>query len=163
MQAKQGMVLFAVLSLLVMGFIFHNSLQGSEESHARSDVIVEAVESIVETLLETEKPQEELRKSISFAVRKAAHFIEFAILGICTGAFFTFLSRYREKRYKCWTFPLCLIVACCDETIQSFTGRTNSLKDVALDSIGSICGILLILALFHFLRETRGGEAPCPN
>lgn len=163
MQAKHGLILFAVLSLLMMSFIFYNSLQGSKETHAQSDAIVDAVEPVVETLLEPEKGKEEIRESISFTVRKAAHFVEFAVLGICTGGFFAFLSRYKDQQYRAWTFLLCLAVACCDEVIQAFTGRTNSLKDVALDSVGSICGILLIFAVFHLLEESRGGEAPCPN
>ena len=163
MRAKHGLILFAILSLIVVGFIFHNSLQESEESHERSDVIVEMVEPVVETILEPEEPEEEVRKSISFAVRKAAHFIEFSALGICAGGFFGILSMDRKRRYRGWAFLFCVAVACCDETIQSFTGRTNSLKDVALDSVGSLFGILLILAVFRFFKRKRGGETPCPN
>ena len=163
MRAKLGLILFGILLLLVIGFIFRQSLQGGEESRAKSDVIVEAVEPVVEPLLKPELSEWKIHKSISFVVRKAAHLFEFAVLGICACGFFVFLSKCRNRRYRGWQLLLCFAVACCDETIQSFTGRSNSVKDVMLDFVGSVMGILLVLLVVYLVRERKRGEAQCPN
>lgn len=69
-------------------------------------------------------------------IRKCAHFIEYAILGIFAGLSF-------KKEYFIKIVLLCVLVASCDETIQLFVeGRSGQVSDVLLDSIGSFTGIL---------------------
>jgi VanZ family protein len=82
-------------------------------------------------------------------LRKAAHFSEFALLGLLYG------SSHRLSRGET-PFHLMLFgmsVACIDETIQVFTpGRASSLIDVWIDTGGFALGlvmIILVCKIFH--------------
>lgn len=153
MRPKYLLLLFALLTVLVTGFIWSNSLKDSEISHAQSDVIMEAVEPVLTPVIRQDT-EEATEKKLSFVVRKAAHFIEFAALGICVGGFAASLSSLKKRSF--WVFGpvICLAVAGCDEFIQSFFDRTSSIKDVALDMCGSITGLLLV-AVVVFLWKRR--------
>ena len=87
-------------------------------------------------------------------LRKAAHFTEFACLGICLRWLFGMLQ---EKKLPQLLFPLiiAIIVASIDETIQIFVpDRGPGIKDVLLDTSGAIIGIA-ILTIGHILRKER--------
>lgn len=58
-------------------------------------------------------------------VRKAAHGLEFALLGICTAGFFLCLSKKKHRCYICAPLLYTLSIAASDEYIQSFTKRTS--------------------------------------
>ena len=74
-------------------------------------------------------------------LRKAAHFSEFALLGLLYG------SRHALVRGNV-PFHLMgfgLAVACIDETIQVFTpGRASNLIDVWIDTLGFALGLVVI-------------------
>ena len=67
---KKLIYLFLVLTLLVSGFIFHNSLQSPDESNARSDQITGVAESILDFIL-----VEDNDIDTNYIVLKTAHFI----------------------------------------------------------------------------------------
>ena len=82
-------------------------------------------------------------------LRKAAHFSEFAMLGLLYG------GRHRlvkgETPVHLMLFGL--TVACIDETIQIFTPeRASSLIDVWIDTCGTAAGIAL-MEIGHHLRK----------
>ena len=82
-------------------------------------------------------------------LRKAAHFSEFALLGLL------YCGRHRLTKEK--TPPQLLgfglAVACIDESIQIFTpGRASSLIDVWIDLSGFALGFAIILACAVFNR-----------
>ena len=74
---KKLIYLFLVLTLLVSGFIFHNSLQSPDESNARSDKITGVAESIIDFIF-----GEDNDIDTNYIVRKTAHFIEFFVFEI---------------------------------------------------------------------------------
>ena len=83
-------------------------------------------------------------------LRKAAHFSEFAALGMS----FTWLFGMLSGK-KAWYLSLPLIcgaaAAAIDETIQLFSpDRGPSIKDVGIDTCGVITGIA-VLSLLHWL------------
>ena len=158
MRAKVSFLLFALLSLLLTGFIFSNSLKPAGESHAQSGRVMDMVRPILVPGIIHEETEEETEEKLSFVVRKAAHFIEFGALGVCVGGSFAALSVIRKRKYLIAPGAICVAIACCDEIIQSFTGRTNSLKDVALDSCGSICGLIFVACVVWLLKQRRGGK-----
>lgn len=87
-------------------------------------------------------------------LRKAAHFTEFACLGMCLRWLFGMLQK---KPLRQLLFPLvsAIIVASIDETIQIFVpDRGPGIKDVLLDTFGAIIGIA-ILTISHILRKER--------
>ncbi len=137
----------AVFFLLAIGiwiFIFGNSAQGVEQTHAISGWVAE----FLRPLLNPNGWIEE--KLYLYLVRKIAHFVEFGALGVClSGAAVNMDIRLR------WALGLSVLTACADETLQSFTGRTNSLKDVMLDSAGAVCGILSVYLILRIIKRYR--------
>ena len=118
--------LFLVLMLACTGFIFNNSLKDSEESYESSNKVVEIVEPIIGEV--------NSEKGLDFWVRKSAHVIEFALLGLVSAA----LTLVLQRRFGCHLFGYCLfyviLVAVTDEFIQSYMVRTSSVKDIFIDS-----------------------------
>jgi len=158
MRAKVSFLVFALLSVLLTGVIFSNSLKPAGESHAQSGRVMDIVRPILVPAVIHEETEEETEQKLSFVVRKAAHFIEFGALGVCVGGAFVSLSEIRKGKYLIAPGAICIAIACCDESIQSFTGRTNSLEDVVLDSCGSICGLIFVAFVVWLLKQRRGGK-----
>ena len=73
-------------------------------------------------------------------VRKVAHGVEFAFLGICTAGFFACFSRTWNRYYVCALLLYTLSVAVADEYIQVFAKRTSEVQDVIIDFDGACCG-----------------------
>ena len=86
-------------------------------------------------------------------IRKCGHFAEFFVLGI----FMILLMKAMLVRYaKSFAFLGCVLAASCDETIQLFVpGRAGMLADVILDSIGSMCSIIVCTTLMALLKKHK--------
>lgn len=78
-------------------------------------------------------------------LRKLAHFIEYALLGIFSGLALA-QTRWRLPR-AALVWGLCLFAALVDETIQIFSGRGSQIPDVWLDGAGALSGLALSLGL----------------
>ena len=137
----------AVFFLLAVGiwiFIFSNSAQGAEETHLISGRVAEFLRPLL-------NPNGWIEEQLYLKlVRKIAHFVEFGALGVC-------LSGTAVNLYLAWLWPfgLSALTACADETLQSFTGRTDSLKDVLLDSAGAACGVLFVYILCRIIKRYK--------
>ena len=83
-------------------------------------------------------------------LRKAAHFLEFAVLGILlTG---TFHGARNFTLAKPMLFAV--LTAMTDETIQAFTpGRNCALSDVWLDAAGALTGAVLLWLIFKLRKK----------
>ena len=86
-------------------------------------------------------------------LRKAAHFSEFALLGLLYG------GRHRlvkgETPVHLMLFGLS--VACIDETIQIFTPeRASSLIDVWIDASGFALGLVVIYTVYTIYNKIKG-------
>ena len=97
--------------------------------------------------------QEEIRGNISHFIRKTAHFTIFAALG-----FFAFLTSGQRKLLCKGTAAVlifCGLYAVSDEIHQYFVpGRACMLRDMLLDTCGSLAGIVAALvALKIFSRK----------
>ncbi len=87
--------------------------------------------------------------ALQFIVRKGAHFALFGVLGIFS--FMTFVSY--TKIHLTVRFFLSLVVsvayAVSDEYHQTLVkGRSGALRDVLIDSVGALSGILLSLIIY---------------
>ena len=101
-------------------------------------------------------------RALHHLIRKAGHFTEFALLGQAVSCLIASLTR----RGFPWlpgasTFALTVLSAALDEFHQgSVRGRVPALGDVAIDSAGALCGIILSLSLialfFLFVRHQKG-------
>ena len=141
-QQKSNLIqgsIFAVLSLLLICFIFSNSAQPREKSAAQSMSIV----SILRPLLD---PYGRIPEDIFHNyVRKAAHFTEFAALGFSLMGLSDCLL-WKKKQRLLMPLLVSLLVAATDETIQIFSPlRGPGVKDVLLDFCGAAFGVACML------------------
>lgn len=138
------------ITILLNTFIFHNSLQDIASSNAQSGKIEKIVEPIVEMIA---GPPHEV--DVYYLVRKAAHFIEFYLLGVASCAFVMLLRCLYNKHWLAYDWFYVLFVAVIDEYIQSFTGRTSSVGDILLDFSGAFVGILTAYVLIMIVSKMR--------
>lgn len=144
MARKIRTAVFLLLAVGIWIFIFSSSSQNGAESNAISGRVAEFLRPLLNP---NGWIEEELYLKL---VRKLAHFVEFGALGVClSGAAANLSLRWF------WPFGLCVLTACADETLQSFTGRTNSLKDVCIDSAGAACGVLFVYILCRIIKRYR--------
>ena len=136
--------ILSVLIVLNLALIWGNSLMTGADSGAISGGVLAFLGRFLPVLL-TETGHTFLRK--------AAHFSEFALLGLL------FCGRHRLARQES---PLHLMgfglaVACIDETIQIFTpGRASSLIDVWIDTSGYALGLAVILTAYKIYNKIKG-------
>ena len=131
---KQRIALTVISVLIVLAtlFIWSNSLKGPEQSDEESGFVV----TLLKPFLSFIGIEED---SMNHAVRKAAHFAEFALLGILV----FLLLKHVGKRFTGYGLFYGLSVAVIDEFIQSFTGRGTSVIDVLIDFSGFLFALLL--------------------
>ena len=114
-----------------------------ESSGAESYFIVELITRILDTDAET----------VSFIVRKLAHFTEYLILGIflALDAQDIAVMRQRETGFAyIWFIPFLtgMLYAATDEFHQSFVpGRSCELRDMMIDSAGVAAGAFILLLM----------------
>ena len=138
---KRILILLAVIPLLVTLFIFSNSLKDSASSNAVSDRVIEWLRPILDRIF----PDVALQ---NFLVRKLAHVLEFAMLGIAIALFHRYVQNYCGKHFYGFACFYGLAVAVIDELIQSISDRTDSVQDVCLDFSGYMIGVLLMIGIF---------------
>ena len=136
--------LLSVLIGLNLALIWGNSLLPAGSSNAVSGGVLAFLGRFLPFLL-TEAGHTFLRK--------AAHFSEFALLGLLYG------GRHRLTRGET---PVHLMffgmtAACIDETIQIFTpGRASSLIDVWIDASGFALGLVVIVCAYTIYNKIKG-------
>ena len=144
---------FTLASILVLAFIFGNSAATGEESSSVSLKVTESTQDCFEVIapesfIATAEGEDfDLLHSV---IRKIAHFSEFALLGVCLTL--CYLSYSREKVGLLIPVFGVAFVPMLDEYLQSFSsGRAAELFDVAIDTAGGLCGVLVALALAAIL------------
>lgn len=123
-----------VLVFMWMVIIFNFSSQKANESKGVSTYVTEKVYIVVEKI----SPKKNLItfNDMEHYIRKMAHFSIYMILG------FLILNALDNKDIK-FVLIICILYAISDEFHQSFVpGRGPQLKDVFIDTAGSICGII---------------------
>lgn len=131
--------------ILWMTLIFYLSAQPVEESNNLSKKVTEV---IVDTL-EKVKPEIELNpRKMNHILRKNAHFFAYLVLGILV---MNLSKTIKIDLFKATIYSLifCILYAISDEFHQLFVpGRGAQLKDVIIDTSGSITGIIIYLLIF---------------
>ena len=125
-------------------FIWSRSLFPGPESTAQSSAVVDILRPAFEALGVTDA------NLMSFLVRKAAHFLEYALLGALLG------STPEEVRPGWRQVVPGVIAPSADETLQRFVpGRSGQLSDVALDCAGVAFGMLVATGIRSARRRCR--------
>lgn len=140
---------FLILSVIVTGFIFNNSLQDSQTSNDLSRRISE----VIQPLLDPQGKYDEM--TFHVLTRKLAHGAEFFILGCCiTGLLYGKQSVHQHNPLFMILFFL-LSIAVIDEYIQSFTGRTSAVTDILIDFGGALLGVILVIVIITIHRKIQ--------
>lgn len=126
------------LLCLNLAFIWGNSLLPAQTSGAFSQWVLNLLIKLFD--IETGGPP----SGSGYLIRKLAHFTEFACLGLCL---YWLVAMLQKRPWQQPVLPLLggFLAACVDETIQCFVpGRGPGMKDVAIDTLGVLTGVLLI-------------------
>lgn len=143
-------IMMIIAIVIVTFMIFFQSLGDYAASHHASDMIT----NVIVPGQDTEHDRVEL------IVRKTAHLIEYAILGIVVMLFVKCVERdHLKKLYGAALFYV-LLVAVLDEYIQSFSDRTSSTADILLDFLGAMIGFALVCVIF-FVRAKLKNRKGC--
>ena len=137
---KSGYLWYGITILWIL-VIWGHSLMAGPYSAAESDHVLSILQPILAGLNLSEL-------LVLFSIRKIAHFTEFFILGML-------LSVCIRRGFAKWPLPVhfCtmltgMLVAICDESIQSFVpGRSSELTDVMIDFSGVFCAVLLLMLI----------------
>ena len=138
----------SVLCALTVLFIWSNSMFSKEASREQSHNLLSALEPAIEAVLGVDVDTQN-----DTWLRKSAHFLEFALLGIE-------LALLAKQRSRLNTQGVCnclfagLLVAVADESIQLLSDRGSQVQDVLLDFSGVITAVLLMLLIFS-LRSRK--------
>ena len=125
-----------LLVVVLTAVIFVNSSLLATESGKLSGFAVQFVVQLSQLL------DIELKGDVEHTIRKLAHFLEFACLGLLWCK--TFASfRVSNRTSTGYILLLCLLTAVTDEYIQLFSlGREGRVMDVLLDFSGAACAWL---------------------
>lgn len=131
------------LLIAILVFIWGNSLMPGEVSQAISDW--------VQGVLFDVHPRNGVPAQGNGLLRKAAHFTEFAALGMNLAWLFGMLQKGKGLPFLCGA-----AAACIDETIQAFVPeRAPGVLDVLIDCGGVLFGIgLLYLGHSYFKKRS---------
>lgn len=144
-------------ALLIMSMIFSFSAQDSGESSSLSSEIAAQLIALLDKLLTlnlTELQSFQAIERIHTFIRKVGHFGEYFLLGASFIIPLYTLYKVRGKRSFFITLCFCILFASTDEFHQLFVdGRSGSIKDVLIDSLGALTGIGLTQMLCYVLRK----------
>ena len=128
-----------------MGFIFCMSLNNAEESKALSDSLAQKLINFLGI---------NIPKVI---LRKGAHFVEFAGLGLCLCN--ALYASFGHRLTPVFALVGSVIYAISDEVHQIFSeGRACRITDVLIDSAGALSGIVIAFLVYKIIRRNKNGS-----
>ena len=160
MKKRVWVLVFALAVLATACMIFAFSAQDGADSSETSGRIAWAVMRLFHPEYDSLDALEQARlfSAYQHAVRKTAHFCEFALLGCFLYLLFFALGYRWQSR---WKAPLAWLAgtlyACSDEWHQMYVGaRAASWQDVGIDSAGVLFGVLAAGAVLFLSQRLRG-------
>ena len=143
-----------IIVLICMFTIFMFSSDNDVESNKKSDgVIINAYKIFLGKNLSKKEQKYYIEKYVTY-VRKTAHFLIYLILGL---SIISLIKEYREVDTKAIIIALIIsiVYAVSDELHQTFiSGRSGEVRDVIIDSLGSLTGIYLYY-LYNKIRRKK--------
>ena len=150
------------LILLVLTFIsiFNFSNQDGQTSGGLSRKVAR---KMVDVFPYTKNLKEEAKSKIveksQPIIRKGAHLSIYTLVGILIMSFISTYKIHLKYKFLISIF-VGLIYACSDEIHQSFIpGRTASVIDVGIDTLGVVLGIILILIIISAYKSLTEKKA----
>ena len=137
-------IIFTIALVWCILFIFHNSLETSSISSARSHEVMQKINAILAHL--------NIGPLSEHVVRKLAHFSEFALEGFLLMLCIRVYTKH-FVRHMSWPLLGGMTTALMDETIQLHSlNRTSSVVDVWIDMSGVVAGLLFALIILLIVR-----------
>lgn len=134
-------------AIFIMIAIFYFSAQHAEQSTQSSDYVVN---QFYEWNAVFEKVS---FHTLTFIVRKLAHTLEYAILGISI-AYYVKQFQLSRKKILLYSIMFSCLYAISDELHQYFVpGRSCELRDVLIDTNGAFLGISCYLLLLRYWKR----------
>ena len=142
-----------IVLILWMIVIFSFSSADANKSTGTSDKVITTMIEIKDKITNNETPNNEkeiIVKNSSFYIRKLAHITEYLILGFLM---FNLLKQYSVTNIY-YAIGLSILYSCTDEFHQLFiSGRSGSIRDILIDSIGILIGTYLYKLIFIKNKE----------
>ena len=148
---------FCLLTLLWMTVIFMFSAKNADDSTEQSSFVTNILMNIFSNVYRDSDISDKMQiiESMSFAIRKAAHFSIYSVLGLLSFLSVYYLTKFSNKT-PFISLLICFIYACSDETHQLFvSGRSGQLRDVFIDFSGALLMTLIILAVRKIYRKIK--------
>ncbi len=138
--------IYWLISILWMCLIFYFSNQPASISDSQSDMTIGIINFITSNdIVKID--------NIQYIVRKMAHFSLYFILSIFMSLSIKSVVHDKNKAYKLAAI-LSVAYSMSDEFHQTFTpGRSAQIKDVGIDSLGIVCGILVLKLIGNVKRR----------
>ena len=153
--------IFRIVSILLtaawMAVIFYMSSQTADDSDLLSSGICYRICKIfVKGFEEMDMSVRlEMAASISFIVRKTAHFTEYTLLGILLSCSFRSFGTGKPLLWPAFTG---FLYAVSDEMHQLFiSGRSGQIRDVCIDTAGVILGVIIVSFIAKCLKRKHAG------
>ena len=145
-----------VLLILLLGFIWGNSMLSKEASGALSGAVMEKMNAAAQWLGLGENffsfmGEDDAEAADDFYIRKAAHVTEFAALSALLWSICEKKARHRGL----WAFSTAVLCAAADETIQIFSHRGSQVRDVFIDAAGALLGLGIAVLISRTKRNDR--------
>lgn len=176
---------FLCLTISWMCFIFYQGSRQLDESYSQSDVIVDQVMEMIETIQETFKKKPEstetnqmatltpehqvdeatlakkkFRKDIAYVIRKSAHFFEYGLLATLLAIDF-YLIKQSRSNVVIYSLFITLLCAVGDEFYQSFIGRGSNVRDIVIDFSGALFGIACVGVVLGLIKSLKSKGMKC--
>lgn len=148
--------IFLILIIINCTLIFYFSNQVASNSSKQSSRVVEFVSNVVPIIKNMKEPDKELLKSnvLTPIVRKMAHFSIYTLLGIWSINFINTFKKLSTSKKILIAIIFCMLYAISDEIHQTYiVGRSGEIRDVLIDTLGSITGILLTKIQFKNINK----------
>ncbi|MBO7085711.1 MAG: VanZ family protein [Bacilli bacterium] len=143
-------IIYLIMAIIWVGFIFGNSLLNGATSGSLSGGITEKIYNLLVNMHINIRIE-----TLHTIIRKLAHFSEYFLLGIII-----FLNVYQylkePKYFISFSIVICLLISIIDETIQTFVdGRSGSIMDVGIDSLGFLLSILILALIIININKKK--------
>ena len=146
------LILIIINSLIIFGF----SSQNGEESGSLSKTVITKIADILNVKNENKSVFLDIGEKV---IRKLAHFSIYTLLGIWSISFihtFNLKIKYQITITTIWGF----LYASTDEFHQMFSkGKTASINDVIIDTLGVIFGLLLVLLVLKLEEKIQNQKS----
>ena len=160
-KTKIKRIVFAILIIINCMVIFNFSNKVADDSSKQSGRIVNFISQIIPTIKNMPEPDKTnfMKETLTIIVRKTAHFSIYTLLGLLS---MNFMLTFEEKELckfdlRCLiALVFCIFYAITDELHQYFIpGRSCELRDVCIDTLGAVLGILLVKIVTKIYRKIR--------